>query len=64
MHLYLAADLVPSRLTAEDTEGIKLVKKTVPEIRKMLADGKIRDGKSIAGLYMYLEYKNKNSNSQ
>jgi len=50
MHLYLAADLVPSRLTAEDTEGIKLVKKTVPEIRKMLADGKIRDGKSIAGL--------------
>jgi ADP-ribose pyrophosphatase len=64
MHLYLAADLVPSRLTAEDTEGIKLVKKTLPEIRKMLADGKIRDGKSIAGLYMYLEYKNKNSNSQ
>jgi len=40
------------------------VKKTVPEIRKMLADDKIRDGKSIAGLYMYLEYKNKNSNSQ
>jgi ADP-ribose pyrophosphatase len=64
MHLYLAADLLPSRLTAEDTEGIKLVKKTVPEIRKMLTEGKIRDGKSIAGLYMYLEYRNKNTKLQ
>jgi ADP-ribose pyrophosphatase len=63
MHLYLAADLVPSRLMAEDTEGIKLVKKTVPEIRKMLTEGKIRDGKSIAGLYMFLDYKKKNSKS-
>ena len=59
MHLYLATELVTSRLTAEDTEGINVVKKTVPQIRKMLAAGKISDGKSIAGLYMFLDYQNK-----
>jgi len=59
MHLYMATDLVPSRLTAEDTEGIKVVKIKLPEIRKMLAEGKISDGKSIAGLYMFLDYQNK-----
>ena len=64
MHLYMATDLVPSRLTAEDTEGIKVVKIKLPEIRKMLAEGKISDGKSIAGLYMFLEYRKKSNKSQ
>ena len=59
LHLYLATDLLPSRLVAEDTEGIHVVRVPVSQIRKILASGKICDGKSIAGLYMYLEYKNK-----
>ena len=57
LHLYLAADLIPSRLVAEDTEGINVVKVPVSQIRKMLTSGKICDGKSIAGLYMFLEYR-------
>ena len=62
LYLYLATDLLPSRLVAEDTEGINIVRVPVSQIRKMLASGKICDGKSIAGLYMYLEYKKKNPN--
>jgi ADP-ribose pyrophosphatase len=61
LHLYLATDLVPSRLVAEDTEGINLVKVSVPQIRKMLAADTIFDAKSIAGLHIYLEYKKKKS---
>ena len=60
LHLYLATDLLPSRLVAEDTEGINIVRVPVFQIRKMLASGKICDGKSIAGLYMFLEYKKNN----
>ena len=59
LYLYLATDLIPSRLVAEDTEGINVVRIPVSKIRKMLASGKICDGKSIAGLYMYLEYNKK-----
>jgi ADP-ribose pyrophosphatase len=64
LHLYMATDLLSSRLVAEDTEGIKLVRAPVSKIRKMLASGKICDGKSIAGLYMYLEYKKKKLKAQ
>jgi ADP-ribose pyrophosphatase len=57
MHLYFATDLKPSRLTAEDTESIKVERTPVSKIHKLLTSGKITDGKSIAGLYMYLEFK-------
>lgn len=59
MHLYFAADLVPGRLVAEDTEDITVVKVPVSQIRKLLTSGKISDGKSIAGLYMFLEHRKK-----
>ncbi|MGP8079343.1 MAG: NUDIX hydrolase [Dehalococcoidales bacterium] len=59
LHLYLAGDLLPSRLMAEDTEGIKIVRVPVSQIRKLLTSGKICDGKSIAGLYVFLEYQKK-----
>ena len=59
LHLYAASDIVPSRLVAEDTEGINVVKVPVSQIRKLLRSGKICDGKSIAGLYMFLEYQKK-----
>ena len=59
LYLYLVSDLVPSRLVAEDTEGINVVRVPVSQIRKLLRSGRICDGKSIAGLYMFLEYQKK-----
>jgi ADP-ribose pyrophosphatase len=59
LHLYAASYLVPNRLVAEDTEGINLVRVPVSQIRKLLRSRKICDGKSIAGLYMFLEYQKK-----
>src|SRR4030042_2900378 len=57
LHFYLATDLIQSQLFAEDTESIKLVRVPVKEIPALLTSGKIEDAKSIAGLYMYLEYR-------
>jgi len=56
LYLYLAAELVPSRLFAEDTEGIKVVRVSPNQIPGLIASGTIRDAKSIAGLYIFLEY--------
>ena len=56
LHLYLATDLVPSRLFAEDTEEISLVRVPVAEIPDLIASGRFCDAKSIAGLLTYLEY--------
>ena len=59
LYLYLATDLLPSRLVAEDSEGINIVRVPMSQIRKLLASRKICDGKSIAALYMFLEYNKK-----
>jgi len=57
LYLYLATDLVPSQLHAEDTESISLVLVPVSEIRELLASDRIHDGKTLAGLRIYLEYR-------
>ncbi len=57
LHLYLASDLIPSQLYAEDTESIELVKVSVSQIPSLIASGSICDAKSIAGLLTFLEYK-------
>lgn len=57
LHLYLAADLVPHQLYAEDTENISLVRVPVEQITGLIASGSICDAKSIAGLYTFLEYR-------
>ena len=57
LHLYLATDLTPSQLYAEDTEGIRLVRVPITEIPGLIASGSICDAKSIAGLLTYLEYR-------
>jgi ADP-ribose pyrophosphatase len=59
LHAYLATDLVPGKLVAEDTEGIELVRVPVAELPALLASGKLTDAKSIAGLYMFLDYQKK-----
>ena len=53
LHLYLATDLTPSPLYAEDTESIKLVRVPVSQIPSLIASGSICDAKSIAGLLTY-----------
>ena len=59
LHLYLAADLIPSQLHAEDTQDIRLVRIPVAEITTLITSGSICDAKSIAGLLSFLEYKRK-----
>jgi ADP-ribose pyrophosphatase len=54
--LYLATALEASRLYAEDTEAIELVRVPADEIADLIASGKIEDAKSIAGLLYYLQY--------
>ncbi len=55
LHLYLATELTPSRLTAEDTAGISLARIPLAEIDGMLDDGAFEDAKSIAGLRTLLD---------
>ena len=57
LHLYLATDLVPSSLIAEDTEGISLVRLPVSQIISLIDSGRICDGKSVAGLLTFLQHR-------
>jgi ADP-ribose pyrophosphatase len=54
LYCFLATDLMPSRLVAEDTEDIELVRVACDEIPGLIASGEICDAKSIAGLLMFL----------
>ncbi len=57
LYLYLATDLIPSQLYAEDTESIKLDKVPISQISSLITSGSICDAKSIAGLLTFLEYR-------
>ncbi len=57
LYLYLATDLVPDQLHAEDTEEISLVRVPISQIPSLIASGGICDSKSIAGLLTYLQYR-------
>jgi ADP-ribose pyrophosphatase len=57
LHLYLATDLTPSQLYAEDTEDIELVRVPINQVQSLLASGSICDAKSIAGLFTFLNYR-------
>jgi len=54
LHCFLATDLVPSRLMAEDTDDIELVRVSLNETPRLIASGEICDGKSVAALLMFL----------
>ena len=54
LHCYLATDLVPSRLVAEDTQSIELVRVPPNQIPQLIASGEICDAKSIAALLTFL----------
>ncbi len=54
LHLYLATELVPDRLQADDTESIELVPVPTGQIADLIASGAICDAKSIVGLLIFL----------
>ncbi len=54
MHLFLAKDLVPDGLHAEDTEEIEIVRVTPEEALRLIKSGRIQDAKSIAGLLLWM----------
>ncbi len=56
LYLYLATDLTPNPLSAEDTESISLVRVPLAQIPDLITSGDICDAKSIAGLLAFLEY--------
>lgn len=55
LHLFLATELEPSRLIAEDTESITLERIDPDQISGLIHSGEICDAKSIAGLLTWLD---------
>ena len=54
LHCFLATDLVSSRLVAEDTDDIELVRVPAEKIPRLIHSGDICDAKSIAALLTFL----------
>ncbi|MCL2140407.1 MAG: NUDIX hydrolase [Dehalococcoidia bacterium] len=54
LHLFLATDLSPSLLIAEDTSEIQVVSISPLKAMEMIKSGEIIDAKSIIGLLYYL----------
>ena len=54
LYLFLASGLTLHRLTAEDTEGIEVVKVKPGELENLIKSGTICDSKSVAGILTYL----------
>jgi ADP-ribose pyrophosphatase len=57
LYLYLATELKPSRLEAEDTASIEVVRVPLAQIPALIASGEICDAKSIAGLLKFIHLK-------
>jgi ADP-ribose pyrophosphatase len=55
LHLFLASQLEPARLVADDTAGIEVVRIKPAQIKPLIASGEICDSKSVAGLLLFLE---------
>lgn len=54
LHCFLATDLVASRLVAEDTESIELVRVPSREVPGLITSGEVCDAKSVAALLLFL----------
>jgi ADP-ribose pyrophosphatase len=57
LHCYLATELQPSQLIAEDTSEIEMLRVKSTEIPHLIASGEICDAKSIAALLFFLYIK-------
>jgi len=54
LYVYVARDLKPSRLVAEDTDEIEVVRVPLAQIPELIFSGRICDAKSIAALLTYM----------
>ena len=54
LYVYVAKDLRPSRLVAEDTDEIEVVRVPLGRIPELILSGKICDAKTIAALLTYM----------
>ena len=61
LHLFLATELAPNHLIAEDTEEIEVVRVALSQIPELITSGAICDAKSIAGLLIFLALETTNS---
>jgi ADP-ribose pyrophosphatase len=50
LYLFLATDLIPSKLKGDDDENIEIIRAPLTDIPKMIASGRICDAKSVAAL--------------
>ncbi|RLB54921.1 MAG: NUDIX hydrolase [Deltaproteobacteria bacterium] len=55
MHVFVATGLEEVGQKLEDTEDIEVHALSVDDIRAMIHDGRIEDGKTIASFYRYLD---------
>ena len=58
LYVYVARDLKPSRLVAEDTDEIEVVRVPLKEIPELISSGKLCDAKSIAALLLFMSHEN------
>jgi ADP-ribose pyrophosphatase len=54
MYLYLASELTPARLPADEDESIVLIRIPIGEIPELVRSGGVTDGKTLVGLLMLL----------
>jgi len=52
MHAYIAKDLTPSKLEADDDENIQVEKVPLSQVADLIRSGEIRDAKTVAVLLM------------
>lgn len=57
LYVYLARELKVSRLVAEDTDDIEVIRVPVAHIPDLVLSGELCDAKSIAALLTYLAWK-------
>ena len=56
MHILLAEGLTKGEATPEEDEKITSHAYTIKELKQMMENGKLKDGKSIAGILYYLTF--------
>lgn len=54
VYMYIARDLIPSRLPADDDEDISVERVPLSQAGRLIRLGEIQDAKSVAGLLMAL----------
>lgn len=58
LHMFVAQDLIPSALQAEDTNHIDILTLSLEEALKAIELQQIVDAKTLCGIYRYQQWKN------